>query len=58
MTGKDGLTESEREAKSALFKYMRGGRLDGAEQKALSTITNPDGGYLTTADTTVRLHHQ
>ena len=33
MTGKDGLTESEREAKNALFKYMRGGRLDDAEQK-------------------------
>ena len=55
MTGKDGLTESEREAKNALFKYMRGGRLDDAEQKALSTITNPDGGYLTTADTTGRI---
>jgi len=55
VTGKDGLTESEREAKSALFKYMRGGRLDDAEQKALSTITNPDGGYLTTADTTGRI---
>ena len=38
VTGKDGLTESEREAKNALFKYMRGGRLDDAEQKALSTI--------------------
>ena len=55
VTGKDGLTESEREAKNALFKYMRGGRLDDAEQKALSTITNPDGGYLTTTDTTGRI---
>jgi len=34
---------------------MRGHRLDDAEQKALSTITNPDGGYLTSADMTGRI---
>ncbi len=50
-----GVSGVELEAKNALFKMMRGQRLDDAEQKALSTITNPDGGYLTTADTTGRI---
>jgi Predicted phage phi-C31 gp36 major capsid-like protein len=34
---------------------MRGGRLSDSEQKALSTITNPDGGYLTSPDMTGRI---
>jgi len=54
-TGSDGLTKEVREAKSALFKKMRGMQLSDTEQKALSTITNPDGGYLTTSDTTGRI---
>lgn len=53
--GSDGLTKEVREAKSALFKKMRGMQLSDTEQKALSTITNPDGGYLTTSDTTGRI---
>lgn len=52
---KDGLSDEQREAKSALFKHMRGGRLSDSEQKALSTITNPDGGYLTSPDMTGRI---
>ena len=52
---KQGISPLELEAKNALFKMMRGHRLDDAEQKALSTITNPDGGYLTSADMTGRI---
>ena len=45
-----GMTEADREQTQAfemmLRKNLEGARLSDAEQKALSTITNPDGGYL------------
>lgn len=50
-----GLTAQQTEAKSALFKMMRGQSLNDVEQKALNTITNPDGGYLTSSDMTGRI---
>jgi HK97 family phage major capsid protein len=50
-----GLTTQQTEAKSALFKMMRGQSLNDVEQKALNTITNPDGGYLTSSDMTGRI---
>ncbi len=50
-----GLTAQQTEAKQALFKMMRGQSLNDVEQKALNTITNPDGGYLTSADMTGRI---
>lgn len=50
-----GLTAQQAEAKQALFKMMRGQSLNDVEQKALNTITNPDGGYLTSADMTGRI---
>lgn len=50
-----GLSAHEIEAKNALFKTLRKQSLSDSEQKALSTLTNPDGGYLTSADMTGRI---
>ena len=50
-----GLSAQEIEAKNALHKFMRKQQLNDAEQKALNTLTNPDGGFLTTADTSGRI---
>lgn len=47
---KSGLSSDELESKNALFKKMRGQQLTDLEQKALNTITNPEGGYLTSSD--------
>lgn len=58
-TGREGsLTQEQLEQKSALGKYLKKGdsaRFSDAEVKALSTLSNPDGGYLITADTTGRI---
>lgn len=51
----DSLTAEQKNAKSALFKTMQGVALSDAEVKALNTLTNPDGGYLTSADMSGRI---
>lgn len=49
------LSAQEVEAKTALHKFMRKQALTDSEQKALNTLSNPDGGFLTTADTSGRI---
>ncbi len=53
------LTGEQKSAKAALDKFIRCkgeiDRLSDTERKALSTLSNPDGGFLTSADTTGRI---
>lgn len=51
----DGLTPEQKNAKEAFIKFVRKQALTEVEQKALSTLTNPDGGFLTTPDTSGRI---
>ena len=51
----DGLTPEQKNAKEAFIKFVRKQALTEVEQKALSTLTNPDGGFLTSADTSGRI---
>ncbi len=50
-----GMTQEQKNAKEAFVKFMRKQSLTDVEQKALSTLTNPDGGFLTTPDTSGRI---
>ena len=50
-----GMTAEQKNAKEAFVKFMRKQALTEVEQKALSTLTNPDGGFLTTPDTSGRI---
>lgn len=49
------MTSEQKNAKEAFVKFMRKQSLTDVEQKALSTLTNPDGGFLTTPDTSGRI---
>jgi len=50
-----GMTAEQKNAKEAFIKFVRKQALTEVEQKALSTLTNPDGGFLTTPDTSGRI---
>lgn len=50
-----GLSAQEVEAKTALHKFICKQALTDSEQKALNTLNNNDGGFLTTADTSGRI---
>lgn len=50
-----GMTAEQKNAKEAFIKFVRKQALTEVEQKALSTLTNPDGGFLTSADTSGRI---
>lgn len=50
-----GMTQEQKNAKEAFIKFVRKQSLTDVEQKALSTLTNPDGGFLTTPDTSGRI---
>lgn len=50
-----GMTQEQKNAKEAFIKFVRKQALTEVEQKALSTLTNPDGGFLTTPDTSGRI---
>jgi len=50
-----GLSAQEVEAKTALHKFICKQALTDREQKALNTLNNNDGGFLTTADTSGRI---
>ena len=56
---KDRLTEQQLEAKAAQLKLIRAGMnidaLSDGERKALNTLSNPDGGFLTSADISGRM---